>query len=46
MNQDKIIIDIIKEDNDLTIDNIKNKLETKKIFLSNSTIRRRLINNY
>ena len=44
-SEDEIIINIVKEDNDLSIKDIKNMLEEYNIIVSNTTIYRRLINN-
>ena len=43
--EDKIIIDSVRADNDLSINEIKNMLEGHNIVISETTIYRRLVNN-
>ena len=44
-NDDNFIIELVKKDNDVSIKDIKNKLEDNNILISKSTIHRRLIEN-
>lgn len=45
IGNDNLIIDIIKKDNDSSINDIKNELEENNILISRSTIHRRLAHN-
>ena len=45
IENDNLIVEIVKKDNDLSIKEIKNKLEENGIIISKTTIHRKLLDN-